>query len=84
MSMASRSIPIIIGVSEMAKPTIRCPICNKWKMDSIDAGPCDKCQDDGANLAADTGLTGADLDAAIGAAHAPESVEGLDGQPHQE
>ena len=27
----------------MARQTIRCPVCSKWKLDSIDAGPCDEC-----------------------------------------
>ena len=27
----------------MPRPTIRCSVCSKWKLDSIDAGPCDEC-----------------------------------------
>ena len=42
MPMASHSIHHTIGVNAMPK-TIRCPVCNTWKYNSSDAGPCDDC-----------------------------------------
>ena len=42
-----------IGVIDMGRKTIRCPICGTWKIDSIDAGPCDECIDGHADTSND-------------------------------